>query len=48
MGVAAGEAAGCVVLAVPSVAPIERVPGRYVVDSLSGIDVDWLLSLPFA
>jgi HAD superfamily hydrolase (TIGR01509 family) len=46
MGVAAGEAAGCVILAVPSVASMDAAPGRYVVDSLSGIDVDWLLSLP--
>lgn len=46
MGVAAGEAAGCVVLAVPSVAPIATAPGRYVIDTLDGIDVDWLLSLP--
>lgn len=47
-GVAAGEAAGCVVLAVPSVAAIETAPGRYVVHSLVGIDVDWLLALPSA
>lgn len=45
-GVAAGEAAGCVVLAVPSVAAIEGQPGRHVVASLQGLDVDWLLQLP--
>ncbi|MEP7055369.1 MAG: HAD family phosphatase [Actinomycetota bacterium] len=46
LGVAAGEAAGCVVLAVPSVASIAAAPRRYVVASLEGIDVDWLLALP--
>jgi HAD superfamily hydrolase (TIGR01509 family) len=44
-GVAAGEAAGAVVVAVPSVSPIPPAPRRYVLDSLEGIDVDWLLSL---
>lgn len=46
MGVAAGEAAGCVVLAVPSVAGIAPAARRYVVDSLEGVDAGWLLSLP--
>ena len=47
-GVRAGEAAGCVVLAVPSVAPIAAAPGRYVVATLADLDVDWLLGLPDA
>jgi HAD superfamily hydrolase (TIGR01509 family) len=45
-GVAAAEAAGCVVVAVPSVAPIEATPRRAVVRSLSDIDLGWLLSRP--
>lgn len=45
-GVASAEAAGCVVVAVPSVAPIEATPTRPVVERLADIDVDWLLSLP--
>jgi len=44
-GVVAGEAAGCVVVAVPFVAPIPAAPGRHVVGSLTQIDVDWLLGL---
>lgn len=47
-GLMAGEAAGCVVVAVPSVVAIEPTPGRYVVDSLADIDIDWLLGLPEA
>ena len=43
-GVLAGEAAGCPVVAVPFVAPIESGPARWVVPSLTEIDVDWLLS----
>lgn len=39
-GVAAGEAAGCYVVAVPSVAPIPARPGRTVVPSLTGLTVD--------
>jgi HAD superfamily hydrolase (TIGR01509 family) len=38
-GVCAAEAAGCHVVAVPSVVPIESAPRRHVVDSLSSIDV---------
>jgi len=45
-GVQAAEAAGCVVVAVPSVAPIDALPARPVVSSLTEIDVDWLLALP--
>jgi len=45
-GVAAAEAAGCVVVAVPSVAPIDVAPGRAVVRRLLDIDLDWLLSRP--
>ena len=45
-GVQSAEAAGCVVVAVPSVAPIEAMPRRPVLSSLTDIDVDWLLALP--
>jgi len=45
-GVRSAESAGCVVVAVPSVAPIEPTPTRPVVSSLTDIDVDWLLGLP--
>jgi len=45
-GVRSAEAAGCVVVAVPSVAPIEALPTRPVMSSLADIDVDWLLALP--
>jgi HAD superfamily hydrolase (TIGR01509 family) len=45
-GVAAGEAAGCVVVAVPTFPGMEPGPRRYVVGSLEGLDIDWLLSLP--
>lgn len=41
-GVAAAQAAGCVVVAVPHVAPIEEAERRYVVSSLTEISVDWL------
>ncbi|MEU9988045.1 HAD-IA family hydrolase [Streptomyces sp. NPDC048045] len=36
-GVASAEAAGCAVLAVPSLAPIDAAPGRTVRDSLAGV-----------
>ncbi|WP_333761736.1 HAD-IA family hydrolase [Streptomyces sp. IBSBF 2390] len=36
-GVASAEAAGCTVLAVPSLAPIGEAPGRTVRDSLAGV-----------
>ncbi|MFL5995754.1 MAG: HAD-IA family hydrolase [Streptomyces sp.] len=45
-GVASAEAAGCAVLAVPSLAPIEAAPGRTVLASLEGVTVDRLRSLP--
>ncbi|AZQ33410.1 HAD family hydrolase [Streptomyces cyaneochromogenes] len=44
-GVASAEAAGCTVLAVPSLAPIEAVPGRTVEASLEGITPSALRSL---
>lgn len=44
-GVASAEAAGCPVLAVPSVVPIEPAPGRTVVSSLEDVDLAFLRSL---
>lgn len=44
-GVAAAEAAGCRVVAVPSVAPIAPAPGRTVVPSLEQVDLTFLRSL---
>jgi HAD superfamily hydrolase (TIGR01509 family) len=44
-GVRAGEAAGCRVLAVPSVTPIEPRPGRTVLASLEGVSVALLRGL---
>lgn len=44
-GVAAGEAAGCRVLAVPSVAPVEPAPGRTVVGSLEDVNLAFLRSM---
>ncbi|MDT0269932.1 HAD family phosphatase [Streptomyces sp. DSM 44915] len=41
-GVAAAEAAGCRVVAVPSVAPIAPAAGRTVVASLAEVDLDFL------
>jgi len=41
-GVAAGEAAGCHVVAVPSVVPIEPAARRAVVESLTEVDL-WML-----
>ena len=38
VGVAAAEAAGCLVVAVPFVVPIEPAPGRHVVASLEELD----------
>ena len=38
VGVAAAEAAGCMVVAVPFVVPIEAAPGRHVVASLEELD----------
>jgi HAD superfamily hydrolase (TIGR01509 family) len=44
-GVAAAEAAGCHVVAVPSVAPIEAAPRRTVVRSLEHVNVPFLHGL---
>ncbi|MFF2652291.1 HAD family hydrolase [Streptomyces sp. NPDC058045] len=44
-GVAAGEAAGCRVVAVPSVAPIPATPHRTVVSSLEDVDLPFLHGL---
>ncbi|MFJ6700417.1 HAD family hydrolase [Streptomyces sp. NPDC091272] len=44
-GVAAAEAAGCRVVAVPSVAPIAAADGRVVVGSLEEVDLAFLRSL---
>jgi HAD superfamily hydrolase (TIGR01509 family) len=45
VGVAAGQAAGCVVLAVPNQVPIEPAPGRVVRSSLVGVDANFLAQL---
>ncbi|MGW1275006.1 HAD-IA family hydrolase, partial [Streptomyces sp. NPDC002491] len=45
-GVASAEAAGCAVLAVPSLAPIPPAPGRTVVVGLEGVTPERLRSLP--
>jgi len=44
-GVASAEAAGCQVVAVPSVSPIEAVDGRTVVESLEEVNLAFLRSL---
>lgn len=44
-GVAAGTAAGCAVVAVPSLLPIEPAAGRLVVSSLTEVDVARLRAL---
>jgi HAD superfamily hydrolase (TIGR01509 family) len=44
-GVAAAEAAGCRVVAVPSVAPIQPAPRRTVVSSLEEVDLPFLRGL---
>ncbi len=44
-GVTSAEAAGCTVLAVPSLAPIEPAPGRTVLDSLEGVTAERLRAL---
>ncbi|MFJ9907253.1 HAD-IA family hydrolase [Streptomyces sp. NPDC101152] len=44
-GVRSAEAAGCAVLAVPSLAPIEPAPGRTVVPTLEDVTVDRLREL---
>ncbi|MUL81139.1 MULTISPECIES: HAD family phosphatase [unclassified Mycolicibacterium] len=45
VGVAAAEAAGCTVLAVPSTVPIAEAPGRAVLTSLEVVDLAVLASL---
>jgi HAD superfamily hydrolase (TIGR01509 family) len=45
LGIAAAEAAGCAVLAVPSEVPIEPAPTRTVISSLSEVDVPFLREL---
>ena len=45
VGVAAGQAAGCLVLAVPNQVPIGPAAGRVVVPSLVGIDAGYLAGL---
>jgi HAD superfamily hydrolase (TIGR01509 family) len=45
-GVRSAEAAGCIVVAVPSVAPVDPTARRPVVGALSLIDPEWLLALP--
>jgi HAD superfamily hydrolase (TIGR01509 family) len=44
-GVASAEAAGCRVVAVPSVAPIPPAAGRLVIGSLAGVDLAFLRAL---
>ena len=44
-GVRSAEAAGCTVVVVPSVVPIEPAERRHVVESVAAIDPDWLLGL---
>jgi HAD superfamily hydrolase (TIGR01509 family) len=45
-GVRSAESAGCTVVVVPSVAPIEAAPRRHVVPTIAEIDPEWLLGLP--
>ena len=45
-GVLSAEAAGCVVVAVPSVAPIEMTARRAVVARIADISLEWLLTRP--
>lgn len=44
-GVTAAEAAGCAVVAVPSVTPIEPAQGRHLVRSLTEVDLPFLRSV---
>ncbi|MBD0837781.1 HAD-IA family hydrolase [Streptomyces sp. TRM68416] len=44
-GISSAEAAGCAVLAVPSLAPVEAAPGRTVLDTLAGVTPDRLRAL---
>jgi HAD superfamily hydrolase (TIGR01509 family) len=45
VGVAAGHAAGCLVVAVPNQVPIGPAPGRIVLPSLVGVDANYLAGL---
>jgi HAD superfamily hydrolase (TIGR01509 family) len=45
-GVRSGEAAGCLVVAVPDHVAVEATPTRPVLASLEDVDLDWLLDLP--
>ena len=47
-GVAAAEAAGCRVLAVPSLVPIRARPGRVVATSLAEVDLKMLRAIAAA
>jgi HAD superfamily hydrolase (TIGR01509 family) len=44
-GIASAEAAGCVTVAVPGIAPVGASPGRVVAASLTHLDLDMLQSL---
>jgi len=44
-GTLAGEAAGCAVVSVPSIAPVPEAPGRTVVTSLTDVDLHVLREL---
>ena len=44
-GIASAEAAGCVTVAVPHVQSVPAAPGRTVLESLEGVDVDTLEGL---
>ena len=45
VGLASAEAAGCRVLAIPSLVPIDPAPGRLIRDSLCGVDLELLRSI---
>jgi HAD superfamily hydrolase (TIGR01509 family) len=44
-GIASAEGAGCVVVAVPNVVPLEPAPGRFVIRSLADVTPSWLRSI---
>ncbi len=44
-GVASAEAAGCITIAVPHVAQVERAPGRIMIDTLDGLTAEGLAAL---
>lgn len=45
-GINSGEAAGCAVVGIPGVTPLESTPRRPVRSSLAEVDVAWLAGLP--